>query len=136
MTAKEWLSRYHMAWQEATDIEQRITDLRLKYARPSAIAYSDMPKAHNNNDLSSYMAQLDKYEKLLIRKYSECIGIEVEIYQTIDKLEDDAERLVLRERYIDGKKWEEIAEDIPCAIRTVYLIHGRALGHLRPLIMH
>lgn len=131
MTIKEWLKRYEKAWKEAEDIEMRLTQLRLKYSRPSAIEYSDMPKTHNQRDLSDYAAQVERYENILIEKYSRCIGIEVEIYQAIDQLDDEAERQVLRGKYIDGKKFEEIAEQIPCVVRTVHRIHGRALIHLR-----
>lgn len=134
MTVKEWLLRYRKAWKEAQDIELRLTQLRLRYSAPSAIRYSDMPKAHNNTDLSDYMAELERFETVLIKKYQECIGLEVQIYQTVDNIEDVAEREVIRYRYIDGLRWEEIADKIPCALRTVYIIHGRALRHLETCI--
>ena len=135
MTVKEWLNRYQNAWKEAEDVEQRLTHIRLKYARPSAIVYSDMPKAHNQTDLSDYAAKVDKYENILIAKYQRCIGIEVEIYQKIDKIKDADERKVLRSKYIDDRKWKEIADSIPCVLRNVHRIHGRALQHMREILI-
>ena len=135
MTVKEWLSRYKTAWKEAEDVEQRLTHIRLKYARPSAIIYSDMPKAHHQSDLSDYAAQVERYETILVSKYSKCIGIEVETYQMIDKLDKAEERKVLREYYIDGRKWQDIANDIPCVLRNVHRIHGRALQHMREVLI-
>lgn len=135
MTVKEWLNRYQTAWNEAKDIELRLTQIRLKYSRPSAIEYSDMPKAHKQTDLSDYIEQLEHYENMLIAKYQQCIGIEVQIYKAVDKVEDSAERMVLRYRYIDGMRWDDIANNIHCTTRTVYRLHGRALLHLRDILV-
>lgn len=130
MTVKEYLIRYQAAYREAKDTELRITQLRLKYAAPGAIQYSDMPKAHNTeHDLSDYAAKLDGLTDQLVKNYSRCIGIEADILDRLTRMESQEEREVLRYRYIDGMKWEDIADCIPCNLRTVYKIHGRALMH-------
>lgn len=130
MTAKEMLMRYQKAKREAKDIEIRLTELRLKYAYPSAIKYSDMPTAHDSNhDLSDYASKLDELEQMLINKYSQCMGIEVDIYKRIDLMENQNERELLRFRYIDDMKWSEIADRLGIVERNVYFIHGRALQH-------
>ncbi len=128
MTAKEYLQRYRAAQKEAEDVELRITQLRLRYAAPSAIEYSDMPRAHDSeHDLSDYMAKMDELTSYLVEKYKRCMGIEVDIYQRLDTMEKQEEREVLRYRYIDGMKWEEIAEKEGTVLRNIYFIHGRAL---------
>ena len=132
MTSKEWLMRYSDAWREAEDVELRLTQIRLRYRTPSAIEYSDMPKAHKQTDLSDYMSMVERYEKILIEKYEKCIWIEIQIYQAIDRLEDESERILLRYRYIDRLRREEIAEKMHCVQRTVFRIHGRALLHIKP----
>ena len=130
MTAKEILMRYQWARREAKDIEVRMAELRLKYACPSAIKYSDMPTAHNaNHDLSDYAAKLDKLEQMLINKYSQCMGIEVDIYMRIDKMEKQSERELLRYRYIDNMTWEQIASRMDYDVRHIYRLHGCALQH-------
>ena len=130
MTAKEFLSRYRSAHREAQDIELRMTQLRLKYAAPSAIRYSDMPTAHDSNhDLSDYAARMDELEEMLIEKYTRCIGIEIDIHTRLDKMDNQTEREVLRYRYIDGLTWEQIAERIGYTRRNATRIHGNALQH-------
>lgn len=130
MTAREWLSRYRQAWKEAEDIELRLTQIRLKYTTAGAIQYSDMPKAHRKTDLSDYAAEIERYEGILIAKYQKCIGIEIEIYQAIDNLKSENERIVLRAIYIDGKHYREIAEMVPCVVRSVHRYHQRGLSHI------
>lgn len=129
MTAKEYLLRYKWAKREADDVELRITQLRLRYGAPSAINYSDMPKAHSNSDLSDYMIQLEKLTDYLFEKYQKCIGIETDILMRLDRMQDQTEREVLRYRYIDGLTWERIAERMVYSRRNITRIHGRALQH-------
>lgn len=47
----------------------------------------------------------------------------------LDKREGD----VIRRFYIEGVSWEEIAQEIGVALRTVHKIKNRAVGHLAEL---
>ncbi len=85
MTAREYLTRYRDAVRESREIELKITQLRLRYAAPSAINYSDMPKAHNNSDLSDYMEKLEELTELLYAKYERCLGIMIDIEMRLDR---------------------------------------------------
>lgn len=130
MTSKEYLQRYQTAYREAQDTEQRITQLRLKYAAPAAIEYSDMPKAHNSeHDLSDYIVKMDELTDHLISKYTKCMGIEADILNRLDRMERQEEREVLRMRYIDGYRWDEIADKLHYSYRQVMRIRGTALLH-------
>lgn len=132
--AREYLLTYRTMKREAADVEQRMTQLRLKYALPKAIQYSNMPSSHDHNkDLSDYMAAFEDLENRLIRKYTECIGKEVDIYTKIDKMTDQLEREVLKYRYIDLtpenklRSWKSVAAKMNYDVSTVVRIHGRAL---------
>ena len=132
--AISYLERYKYAKREAEDLEERISNLRSKYGSAAAIRYSDMPKAHNNSDLSDFMAQLEEYESKLLMKYEKLLGIEVDIYMTLDRLQDQDEAFVLRAYYIDGLQWDQIALKVPCAERTVYDIRLRGLKSLAKIL--
>lgn len=139
MTAKEYLTRYMDAVRESREIELKITQLRLRYGAPGAINYSDMPKAHNNRDLSDYMAKLDSLTDLLLAKYEKCLGIMVDIEMRLDRLDagpnTQIEREVLRHRYTDiteqGRlaSWESVGAAVGFSRRTVERVHGSALQH-------
>ena len=131
MTVKEYLRQYLTAYHEAQRIGSDIARLRIRYAYPSAIQYSDMPKGSGSErDLSDYMVKVEELQEQLNRKLDECIRIEIQIRTDIDRMEDDRERDLLRLRYIDGMTWEMIAERMGCAVRHVHRIHGRALAHM------
>ena len=129
MTAKEYLQQYKHIQREIEDIDRRMAQIRLKYAAPSAINYSDMPKAHIQTDLSDYIVKMDELTDYMISKYTRLRGIEVDIYKRVDRMENQKERELLRYRYIDGMTWTEIADALDTTERNVYFIHGRALRH-------
>ncbi len=130
MTAKEYLLQYQQIQREIEDIDRRMAQVRLKYAAPSAINYSDMPKAHNSNhDLSDYIAKMDELTDYMISKYNRLRGIEIDIYMRVDRMENQQERELLRYRYIDGMTWTQVADAMLTTERNVYFIHGRALQH-------
>ena len=130
MTAKEYILQYQQIQREIEDIDRRMAQVRLKYAAPSAINYSDMPKAHNSNhDLSDYVAKMDELTDYMISKYNRLRGIEIDIYMRVDRMENQQERELLRYRYIDGMTWTKIADALGTTERNVYFIHGRALRH-------
>ena len=135
MTIKEtihWLNQYKHIQREIRDIELRITQLRLKHAAPSAISYSDMPKAHNNHDLSDYIARLEEYEHMLIDKHTACLALSVQYMMALDHL-DREEAHIIKRYYMDGAKMIRIADEIPCSERTAYYLKRSAVRKLASL---
>ena len=135
MTAREILTRYRDAVRESREIELKITQLRLRYGAPSAINYTDMPKAHNNSDLSDYMVKLEELTDILSARYEKCLGIMIDIEMRLDRMDTQLEREVLRHRYTDiterGRlaSWESVAAAVGFSRRTVERVHGSALQH-------
>lgn len=138
MTAREYLTRYRDAVRESREIELKITQLRLRYGAPSAINYSDMPKAHNNSDLSDYMTKLEELTEQLYARYEKCLGIMVDIEMRLDQMDGpnaQLEREILRHRYTDITEdgrlspWGNVADAVHYSERTVKRAHGTALQH-------
>ena len=128
-----WLNQYKHIQRDIKDIELRITQLRIKYGTPSAISYSDMPKAHNGNrDLSEYATRLEELERELIDRHTAALGLSVQYLQALDHL-DREEAYIIRRRYMDGAYMVTIADEIPCSERTVYYYYRRALRKLAAL---
>lgn len=134
MTAKEFLRRTIKIRKEIDEIEQRIKEVRVSYMAPRAIQYNDMPKAHNTSDLSDYYARVEIYVDMLLEREKELIGVNADIMMTVDRIADPDERRVLMLRYVDQKRWIEIARAIPCSERAVYYLHGRALKSLEQIL--
>ena len=58
---------------------------------------------------------------------SRLLDVQREIGAIINTVESENCRLILLERYINHKSWEQIAADNNYSLRSVYSIHGHAL---------
>ena len=49
-------------------------------------------------------------------------------------MEDEAQRLVLRDRYIHFDAWEDIARRMGKGIRWVYTVHGEGMAAVEKIL--
>lgn len=127
---KEYLRRYHTAEIAEREIREEIDDLRMNKMFP-ALIQDGMPHGSSCMDLSEYAAQLDELLTELKDQMEKRIRIRRKITQKIEEMPDEAEKTVLRLRYIRWMKWEQIAERMGYSLRNITKIHGKALVHFR-----
>ena len=70
----------------------------------------------------------DRYKAKLAELAAEQLAIE----QAIEPL-DTVYRMLLRYRYIDGLKWDDVCDKMNYSWRQTHYLHGRALQQLRDL---
>ena len=127
MTTKEWLSR-------ATNIDKEIGRLlrERRTAWDRAVSVTSRLNANNvsgTKDPHKYDA-LAAYENLIDAKVDELYAIKQEIMAAINNVQDSTLRALLTEKYINGKKWEQIAVDLNYSWRQIIRLHGRALQEI------
>ena len=127
MTTKEWLSR-------ATNIDKEIGRLlrERRAAWDRAVSVTSRLNANcvtGTKDPHKYDA-LVAYENLIDAKVDELYAIKQEILIAIDRVQNDTLKALLLERYIDGKKWEQIAIDLNYSWRQIIRLHGQALQEI------
>ena len=142
MTAKElqresalYLSRYQIARAEVGDIEKRIERVRSEMMGVKGISYDggDMPKAQfRTGDLSDYIARIDDLIKGWETAQVRAVELMREISETINAIDHNQARRVLMLHFVDGYNYEDIADMIPCDVRTVF--RYRAIG-LRKVVI-
>lgn len=142
MTAKElqresalYLSRYQIARAEVGDIEKRIERVRSEMMGVKGISYEggDMPKAQfRTGDLSDYIARIDDLIKDWETAQVRAVELMREISETINAIDHNQARRVLMLHFVDGYSYEDIADMIPCDVRTVF--RYRAIG-LRKVVI-
>ena len=142
MTAKElqresalYLSRYQIARAEVGDIEKRIERVRSEMMGVKGISYEggDMPKAQfRTGDLSDYIARIDDLIKDWETAQDRAVELMREISETINAIDHNQARRVLMLHFVDGYSYEDIADMIPCDVRTVF--RYRAIG-LRKVVI-
>lgn len=112
------------------DINSRLAELaqvraNLQVAKTSRI--KDVSVQETNSVYDDRYLKLFEMEQTIDQEIKRLIDLKVEARVKIDKCEDPLHRIILRERYINSKKWEEIAEDLNMSKRHVLKIHGSAL---------
>ena len=128
---KEYLRSYRAAVKREERILEDIQELRASKAFPAAISYDGMPKGSNQSDLSDYIETLDRMIENLKAERLEKVRRREEIEKVIKDMENDNEREVLRLRYIDGKKWEEICIEMGYSWKHIHRIHSSALMNIK-----
>lgn len=131
MTAKEFLMQ---GWRIEKRIDQRIAErdrLRdraeaVRSSRPSAGPRGG-PRGGKRRDWTDAVVALDEADTKLAREIAELCRIKRLVAEAIDAVPVVNQRRVLEMRYRNYMTWEAIAVEIPCDIRTVYRLHGKAL---------
>lgn len=129
---KEFLNRYRWDKVSLEEICKEIDACRAN-ALPGGINYDGMPHGSgNNSDLSDYAVKYSELLEKLKAKREQLITDLAEISQAIEAVEDPRSNILLRYRYIQLKKWEEIAEAMNFNEDYVKReLHGMALKNFK-----
>lgn len=79
------------------------------------------------NSLEETICKIDELERTINARIDELVDLKNATLKAIQILPDFDQQNVLIARYIDGKKWLDIAFDLNFSISQVYKIHGKAL---------
>lgn len=122
-------------------IRSRLKRLGLMYVQcdldtilPS-IQSDGLPHAHNPHGLETYAEQRDKIETDIERTKRLCLDKLSEIVWNIEQMQDETERSILYYRYIEGMKWDDIADTVGYTRQHTDRLHGMALLHFNPSFM-
>lgn len=133
---KERLQRYRDLVREREQIEGKLEEIETKLYSPKAQQLTGMPFAPPKPGstleatVTEYTEDLETlrhhYTRLLDKLTTEQLAIE----QAIETLEPVA-RTLMRHRYIDGRKWEEVCVLMSYSWRQVHRLHASALIELK-----
>lgn len=127
MTAKEYLNQFRR-------MQERIREMNLSIQRiedqldVKGMSYDGMPGggtgADRTAELVSKMCDI-KLQREATKQAAQILCVEIE--NVIDKVRDYDESRLLYDRYVLGKDFETIAEDLNVSYRQATRIHGSAL---------
>ncbi|MCF0120371.1 MAG: hypothetical protein HUJ65_01925 [Oscillospiraceae bacterium] len=135
MTIKEtelWLER-----ALATEEEIRILTQARDAALARCLAGSQSMTGSSSGGYGRNDARLEKYirnAEMLKEAIERLDATKDEIFETLMRVPDTKLRTLLSDRYLNGKKWEQIAEDVSRDVRSVYRMKRRALEYVRELV--
>lgn len=123
---KTWLRSYRYLKNEAERLEEELAYWRSK-AEKMTRELSGMPSGSGGRDkVPACVEKIWELERELSAKLAGMVEQRQAIERAIEALPDKQKQL-MRYRYIDGMKWESIAEKMNRTTRWVEILHGRAL---------
>lgn len=136
MKAKEYLS-------QAYKLNQRI-DSKLEQLEVLKSMSMKVTSCFSHTKVCGGNMEKSQMEKTLVKiidlsneindEIDRFIELKMLIMETIQKVEDVNCQLLLEKRYINGKSWEEISEELKYSISGVFKIHGQALKEIDKIL--
>lgn len=131
---KERLRRYREVKREARQIRDQLEEIESRLYSPKGQLLTGMPSAPSPGGGTVTEALIDRHAQLIQMYQEQLARLEEEqlaIEKAIAGLEDPTARRLMRYRYLDGLKWEEICVLINYEWSRTHDIHGMALQQLR-----
>jgi DNA-directed RNA polymerase specialized sigma24 family protein len=127
---KQDLQDYRWLLESIETLECEIQYLRDKLDIKSPI-WSDMPGCKSEGDkMATAVAQIVDTRDKLFEEVRKAMEKRRKIEAAIEIL-PEREKVLIRQRYIDGKAWEQICTSMNYELRQVHNIHGSALKLIR-----
>ena len=111
---------------EATE---RVDRLRAKLEAGRMSRITGMPRG-GSEDWTATADKLIELERRVNARIRDLCALKHAAMDAIDRVEDARQREVLELYYIDGYKWEQVAERMGLDDRQVFRLHGRALQRI------
>lgn len=124
-----YLNQYrimHIEIDQITKELQRWQDLATRIS-PS---YSDMPHGGGSDKVQTAAVEVAELTDKLNRKLHQAIMVQENIKKLLESLDDIKLRQLMSYRYINGMRWEEIAERMDFNYRWVLRLHRKALNQI------
>lgn len=135
MTAKEYLSRYHLInirINQKIDQQRQLRELATNISPSSGGGHS----SGVSDKVGTAVAKIATLEQEINAEIDNLIRVKAEIERTVSAVSDERLRQILAARYINCNRWEQIAVMQNIELRWLYRLHGRALSEVSKIIDH
>ena len=120
--------------EQAKDLEIRIAEIRGRITSISSTQFDAIPGGHGSADkIGDTIAKLSDLEAKYIDMIGKLAEEELEINNMISRLDLKEQRLI-RLRYVDCKKWEDICYIMNYSWDSVHRLHRGVLQKLQDSI--
>ena len=135
MTAKEYMEQARYLDMQINSKIEQIRNLN-ELATKATTVYSDMPHSPNRNTsrMEETVVKIIDLEREIDRDIDALVNLKREIMRVVNRIESAEYRTILEMRYLQFKKWEQIALLMSTDFRWVYRMHGRALNEVQKII--
>ena len=133
MTSKEYLNQAYRLEQRIKLHKERLDELRDLSCSPGSLGFEEHfnPNRSTEAPFVKTLYKIMELEEKVNAELQLLLKLQVEVQETIDRLTDMDERLVLTYRYLKNMSWSQIGDQLYVDERTVRRWHNRALSHIK-----
>ena len=126
--AKEYFAQIRKTDRLIHRLDSTIATLRSSLTSTGSQLKQDKVQTSGpKNTLEETITKIIDLEAKINARIDELVSMKQEAFTMINRIPDLDQQNILIARYIDGKKWLDIAFDLNFSISQVYKIHGKAL---------
>lgn len=126
--AKEYLCQIPKTDKLIKRLCNTVATLRFSLTSVSCELKPDKVQTSGPKDtMAATIAKIVDLEREIDQRIDELVDLKREAFRLISQLPDHDQQNVLIARYIENRKWLDIADDLNFSISQVYKIHGHAL---------
>jgi len=135
MTAQEYLEQY----KEADRIVQSIREEYLKQMEQvdsirSALGGDGLPRSGDiSKKVEAQAVRLAEKAEELLQAEADALAVRQQVFRTVQRVPGDPGE-VLRERYVNLRKWEYIAEALGWSLSNCHVLHRKGLEIVEEII--
>ena len=133
MTAKKYLQQYKLLDCRISAKCEQLERLRELSTKVSPSSGNGAPGGVSDR-VGAIVAKICDVEEEINKMIDELIDLKSEIERTIAAVPDETYRTLLELRYINGKTFEQIADEMYYTYKWVCVLHGRALVAVKEYI--
>lgn len=128
MTAKQYLGQIRKIDQCIESKIEQLAVLRSQAVKATAVI-SDTPRSGNgqSDPVGGVVAQMVDLQGELGSTIQDLMETKQQAMRLIDRVPTAEHRVVLQQRYLCGKAWEDIADEMCYSVRWITTLHGRAI---------
>ncbi len=131
MKIKEYLMQAYRIDQRINSKLEQIAALH-DLATKATVTYSDMPKSPNRSGskIEDAIIKIRDLEDEINRDIDKLVDLKTDITHLIKNLDSHEHQIILEQRYLCFKPWEQIAVDMGYSIQHTFRLHDAALTEL------
>lgn len=131
MTAKEYLNQARTLDMLINSRQNELYKLRLMAKSVSSPKLGEKVKSGGGNNAMSVVDKIIDLQQQINAEIDRLVDLKAEIHSKIEKVYNPQFIALLTDKYLNGLKFEQIAEKMEVADKTVYRLHGQALQVFR-----
>ena len=133
-TTKEYLKQIENMNRYIEQLLSEVEELRALSQSLSGTQFGERITGGNKNNEAAfvnYILKINELETKINQEIDKFVDLKSTIIKAIDELENLEERMVLRARYISGKSWDDIYDQLNRSKSATHRVHASALAHLK-----